>query len=102
MGLGWYNFSGSFREVYELPPQKHAASERVGGLHRNSNRYGARLVISPEIMNIHTTTSSNQPGQVLKGMALAGSFPVVHQRSAPKLTMLGIVGGLNCKWNSHG
>jgi hypothetical protein len=34
-----YNFGGSFRVVYQLPPQKLAASERVGGLCRYSISY---------------------------------------------------------------
>jgi hypothetical protein len=74
----------------------------VGGLNCKWNSHGSRVeVVSPVI----TKTTRRLPpsrGKVLKSMALAGSPGSIHQWPAPKLTMLGIVGGLNCKWNSHG
>jgi hypothetical protein len=55
----------------------------------------------PDLTKSNTTTASTSQRKVLNGMALAGSFSVVHQPAAPKLVVLESVGGLHCNSNGH-
>jgi hypothetical protein len=47
-----------------------------------------------DLTKSNTTTASTSQRKVLNGMALAGSFSVVHQPPEPKLAVLESVGGV--------
>jgi hypothetical protein len=79
---------GSFRVVYQLPPQKVAAAERVGGLCRYSNSCACSSGnVDCLRANPGERAIDRQHGRLLVRTSLVDPFRVVYQLFLQKLSI---------------